>query len=102
MIVALPAIAAAFLMLLTTSEPERGATEDALKVINPGFALLFLALRRMVLSCRSTAGEFLHSTRSRCHKYLHLSGLLPGISVEAQFEHISAACANHIRTLWLC
>lgn len=33
MIVALPAIAAAFLMLLTTKEPERGATEDALKVL---------------------------------------------------------------------
>ena len=29
---ALPAILAAFLMLLTTREPERGATEDALKV----------------------------------------------------------------------
>ena len=29
---ALPAILAAFLMLLTTQEPERGATEDALKV----------------------------------------------------------------------
>lgn len=32
MIVALPAILAAFLMVLTTKEPERGATEDALKV----------------------------------------------------------------------
>ena len=32
MIVAVPAILAAFLMLLTTQEPERGATEDALKV----------------------------------------------------------------------
>lgn len=32
MIVALPAILAAFLMILTTKEPERGATEDALKV----------------------------------------------------------------------
>lgn len=32
MIVALPAILAAFLMLFTTQEPERGATEDALKV----------------------------------------------------------------------
>lgn len=32
MIVALPAILAAFLMVLTTNEPERGATEDALKV----------------------------------------------------------------------
>ena len=32
MIVALPAILSAFLMILTTKEPERGATEDALKV----------------------------------------------------------------------
>jgi MFS family permease len=31
-IVALPAMLAAFLMMLTTREPERGATEDALKV----------------------------------------------------------------------
>ena len=45
MIVALPAIAAAFLMLLTTKEPERGATEDALKV---GGALPFL---RSALGC---------------------------------------------------
>jgi hypothetical protein len=44
-IVALPAIAAAFLMVLTTKEPERGATEDALKV---GGALPFL---RSALGC---------------------------------------------------
>lgn len=45
MIVALPAIAAAFLMVFTTKEPERGATEDALKV---GGALPFL---RLALGC---------------------------------------------------
>jgi hypothetical protein len=41
--VALPAIAAAILMILTTKEPERGATEDALKVglpANHSFAQL--------------------------------------------------------------
>ena len=49
MIVALPAIAAAFLMLLTTKEPERGATEDALKVPLPDvFSIVLLCIRRCV------------------------------------------------------
>ena len=52
MIVALPAIAAAFLMVLTTKEPERGATEDALKVGDPLIQLHLLLFFFLVVVVR--------------------------------------------------
>ena len=55
-IVAFPAILASFLMILTTREPERGATEDALKVHALSYPFL-LSLHTLHLSYRDTAAH---------------------------------------------
>ena len=68
MIVALPAILAAILMVLTTREPERGATEDALKV-SPAACSAILALNTLSLrSCRqpiTSPANALHTPQNR-------------------------------------
>jgi predicted MFS family arabinose efflux permease len=53
-LVAMPAILAAILMILTTREPERGATEDALKV-SPQHTFLCRLGNHIVLAFRWTA-----------------------------------------------
>ena len=55
-IVAFPAILASFLMILTTREPERGATEDALKV-SALFSPLSLSFQTVHSSCRDAGAH---------------------------------------------
>ncbi|CAL8462663.1 g2196 [Coccomyxa elongata] len=101
-IVALPAILAAFLMVLTTKEPERGATEDALKDLYAVEGFVYeekTDVKKLALlaKSRSTLGAVMQGMPGSLPWGVLLTFLNDFLS---QKKGLSIAAATWVMTIW--